>query len=957
MKKGKLTDKVILFGRDLIKGYVTDKKYNNYFYSLSPWQMISLEEKTNEWFMWNMDWFEAIGLTQVQKTKGRILRNRRLASGILDPYDYVASEGDFSHLTNIIVPENNYDPLQQFYPIAPPIFKVLQGEFQKRDNHIQVECVDKYSIDEKVQYKEDLVKKAVMDYEKGLKEQALNKLGISFIPEEQLKGAPQDQVQQQTQMNQQFENEMNLHMKLIESEQKFKTYKHRMELWGQHILDIDSSRFYMDELESEGFGELLCNAREFWHIDLLEDDYRVELLDSANCFWHKTSNIKYISEGDYFGWFQDMTVGDIINKLGDKLTEEDFETIKSFLASTINITGTSGLLTNDQKAFSDAYYDTSQPYPFGAKNPALENTKERIYYENFLKENFQNYNPSTYEVLDQQGVSSYAPNMPKIFKVVRVYWRSQRKVGLLTKIDKSGVPLPGVWVDENFVITEKPIYDKSVSKAESKENLVYGEHIDWEWRNEWRHGIKIARNLLNKFWNSYTGEFNPIYIDGQPVKFQFKGKNNNMECLPPVEGFVAHMKGIREVSLIDLIAPYQVTYNICENKVPQIMARDFGKLMYHNQATIARNSPGQKTTDDYIVDFYNKVLETKIVPGNIDKDVVQALGANAGQVPQVIDMSIINEAMVYKQVGRMIKEDAYEALGITRQRLGQQKASETATGIEGAVNFSESQTEPLFTQHSNDLMPRVYQRMLEAAQYYLYVSKESRVMYRNSHEENVLLEVENMDGLLRDYNVRATNKPKVKVLKEKLEQLFLSDNTLEATSLERAEVISSRSVSEIMEKLRKAQARKEEMDREKMEREQEMQDKQIQAEKERLDAELKNTNEQNQLDRESQERIASLRMLMGMQTDVNANSVPDSQDNLDYYLKQQQIENQSTQTSNKLDFEKQKQKEMLELENKKLSVKQNIEQKKLAASLANQTSKDDKALNKSIAQSQGVINK
>lgn len=953
MKKAKLTDKVIVFGRDLIKGYVTEKKYNNYFYSLSPWQMISLEEKTNEWFMWNMDWFEAIGLTQVQKSKGRILRNRRLASGILDPLDYMAHEGDFSHLTNIVTPDG-YDPLQQFYPIAPPVFRVLLGEYQKRDNHIQVECVDKYSINDKIVYKEDLVRKAVLDYEKQLKQSALEKLGIVPASDEEIQQLAKEEQGRQQEMNKQFEQEMSLHMKLVESQEKFKTYKHRMEQWGQHILDIDSSRFYMDELESEAFGETLINARSFWHIDLLENDYKVELINAANAFWHKTANVKYVSEGDYFGWFEDMTVGDIINKLGTKLNEEQFETIKSFLASTINITGSSALLTNDQKAFSDAYYDTSQPYPFGAKNPALENTKERIYYENFMKQNFENYNPSTYEILDQNGSNSYAQNMPKIFKVCRVYWKSQRKIGWLTKIGKDGVPLPGIWVDENFKVTEKPIYDKSVTKEETKNNLVYGEHIDWEWQNEWRHGIKIARNLLNKFWNSYTGEFNPIYIDGNPVKFQFKGKDDVYQCYPPVEGCVMHLKNVRDVSLIDMLAPYQISYNICENKAVQIMARDWGKVLYHNQATIPRNTPGAKTSDDYIADFYNKILDTKIIPGNIDKDVIQTLGANAGQVPQVIDMSIIREALDYKQLGRMIKEDAYETIGITRQRLGQQKASETATGIEGAVNYSEVQTESLFTQFTDHLMPRVYQRMLEAAQYYLYMNKESRVMYRNSHEENVLLEVENMDGLLRTYNVFATNKPKVKVLKEKLEQLFLSDNTLEATALDRAEVLSSRSVSETMNKLRKAQARKEQLDEQRYQQEQELEQQKLEEERKRLEMELKNTNEQNQLDRESAERIAALKMLSGMQTDVNANTMPDAQDNLNYYIKEQQMLNQDKTNTEKLNFEKQKHEEMLNLENKKLTSKQIIEQKKLAVAIANQNAKDDKALNKKIAKSQGV---
>jgi len=222
--------------------------------------------------------------------------------------------------------------------------------------------------------------------------------------------------------------------------------------------------------------------------------------------------------------------------------------------------------------------------------------------------------------------------------------------------------------------------------------------------------------------------------------------------------------------------------------------------------------------------------------------------------------------------------------------MRRQKASETATGINGAINYSEVQTESLFVQHSVHLMPRVYQRMLEAAQFYLYQNKTSKVAYRNSEEQNQLMEIENLDNLLRDYNVRATNKPRLKFLKEKLEQLFLQDNTLEATPLDRAQVMTSVSVNEILNKLKEAQAKKEIMDEEKQKHEQEMQQANINAQREALERELANTNEQNRLDRESAEKIARLRELAGLQTDVNANAIPDSQDNLDYYMKMQHME-------------------------------------------------------------------
>lgn len=927
-KKGKLTDKLIVFGRDLIKGYTLNNQYSNFFSTVSPWQMISLEEKTEEWMRWNLDWFEFMGLSQVNKNKPRILRNRRMASGILDPNDYIAREGEHSHLTSILLDEDNYDPLQQFYPLAPPIVGVLMGEFEKRDKSVQIECTDPYTINEKIQYKQDLLNGSIHQYELFMKEKALKEIGIFQVPDEVLQQSQDPKLQE---MNSKYQQQMYLQKRLIESEQKYKTYKHKMEEWGQHVLNVDTMRFNSEELESEAFKECITNAKEFWHIDLMEDDYKLEFLDSANCFWHKSPNIKYVSQGDYFGWFEEMTMGDIVNKLGKKMTNEQFDHFADYLNRTMTNIHSGAILTNDQKAYADAYYDATKPDPFGRKNPAIEDIKERKYWENF-ENNFKN--ASSYEML--AGLEKNA-GQPKIFRVMRLYWKSQKKIGWLTKIGKDGVPIPGMWIDENFKVTENPIYDFTVTKEKTKENLVYGEHIDWEWINEWRHGIKISANIstTNTFWRGTIGEFQPIYIDGLPVKFQFKGKNNVYESYPPIEGCEFNTKGIRPVSFIDLLSPFQITYNICENKKASIMVNDFGKILAHNQATIPRNRPGNVGSQDYINDFYDEIARTKILPTNVDKDIIQLIGQNANQIPQVVDMSLVNEALQYDQLGKLIKEEAMEAIGVTRQRMGQQKASETATGINGAINYSEVQTESLFVQHSVHLMPRVYQRMLEAAQFYLYQNKTSKIAYRNSEEQNQLMEIENLDNLLRDYNVRATNKPRLKFLKEKLEQLFLQDNTLEASPLDRAQVMTSVSVNEILNKLKEAQARKEVMDEEKQKHEQEMQQAQIDAEREALEKQLMNENEQKRLDRESNEKIAMLRELAGLQTDVNTNSIPDSQDNLDYYMKMQQMESSNKLSKDKLGFDKQKHQDSLNLEREKLMAKKAIEDKKLQIAKTN----------------------
>jgi len=279
-KKAKLTQKLIVTSRDIIKGAVTKFNNNNFLLNVSPWQMVSLEEKTNDWFKWNMDWFESIGWVQMNKEHKKVIKNRKMAAGILDPEDYTQGS-DYNELVDI-VENGRKDPLQMFYPLAPPVINVLRGEFLKRDNKMQITCVDPQSISDKLEYKESLVEDIVMQNAIQLKQQALERLGI-------LESNPQTKDQ--------YSSELENVKKLQEANKKFKSYKHRMEEWGQHILNVDSERFNMEELELEAFTESLCNSKEFWHIDLLEDDYKIEFLDNSHCFWHKSHNVKYISDG------------------------------------------------------------------------------------------------------------------------------------------------------------------------------------------------------------------------------------------------------------------------------------------------------------------------------------------------------------------------------------------------------------------------------------------------------------------------------------------------------------------------------------------------------------------------------------------------------------------------------------------------------------------------------------
>ena len=113
------------------------------------------------------------------------------------------------------------------------------------------------------------------------------------------------------------------------------------------------------------------------------------------------------------------------------------------------------------------------------------------------------YGDDVIEKLLGEGQETYDPGMNDLLRVTTAYWKSQRKLGHLTKILENGEVMTEV-ITEEYKVTDKPIYDNRLIKNKNKDTLVFGEHIDWIWINEVWGGIKIGPNIP-----SYWGMNNP----------------------------------------------------------------------------------------------------------------------------------------------------------------------------------------------------------------------------------------------------------------------------------------------------------------------------------------------------------------------------------------------------------------------------------------------------------------
>lgn len=869
----------LIWGADLYKGWKAPKDFllNGSINDIMPFQFLTLEEKTHDWVKAVADFYEMVGWLNVERKIPRMERNYMMRHGDLNHSDYIAypTESEYHRAINFITPQESYSPLEQFYPIAPNLVDVLRGEYIKRDNTWSVEAIDPYShaqvLEEKRQrFEELLYQQAAVE-----KQQTLAKMGLS-------QGTDPDAYQQQMQQfSQQMQN--------IEFE--IKNFRTTGVKWAEKVLKVHEKRYNLHELDPDGFESGLITDSEFWHIDLLDDNFKIELLNPIYCDYHKRKSTKYVSDGDYFLWFDWMSSGDVVNKLGRRMKEEDLLKLKDIYVKSSNI-----MVADQFKNRQDGYYDYNKTWKEATDlNPVMNDAMlgQELAYNYMRTPNFDhNISPDIFN----PAFGKLKNGHPQMFRIMRLYWRSMKRIGWLTKIDRDGTVHPPDWVDENYRVTIDPKYDKSVRKEETKDNLIYGEHIDWNWATEWRHVIKISPNQKHSFWLNSQNTLESIYIDGAPVKFQFKGINNPLDALPPVEGCVFSHINTKAHSFIDRIRATQILYNICMNKIPKKFLKDYGNKLTIDKRTLPTNNlsqdvmvDGKKVSIprvDPLEEYEERLRESDIITYDINRESIGGLGQPT--LPQVVSMSTVQEAQLYFQLAQEIKWEAGELVGVTRQRTGGQKASETAYSVQQGINYSETQTEKYYEQHGN-LMQRVRQRMLDAAQYYSTFQETAQDMYLNESDENIMLSIIGMENLLPHYNINLVSKASVRSKLQLVSQFLQNENTLDILPSKKISALVEESLPKLLSLIREGEL--EAMQKEEAQRQQDQQqfEAQLQQQQQQHEEQLTHDDKQAELNRQKDIQVAEIRALGGIQTDVNADSIPDAQSNLNNLFKQQEI--------------------------------------------------------------------
>ena len=900
------------------------KTENNRIGSITqPLQFLSKKDKDDEWAAWNLDWLELQGLRQIRRNARRLMKNYKLAKGVIDKTDYIIEDdNDYRDIVELLTKEDSSALELKFYPIIPNVINVLVAEFAKRSTKLTYRAVDEFSYNEMMEQKRAMVEETLLSDAQAKVTAALLEQGLDPESEEAQQQLAPDNLKS-----------------LPEIEQFFKKdYRSMVEQWATHQHKVDTERFRMDELEERGFRDMLITDREFWHFHMMEDDYEVELWNPVLTFYHKSPDIRYISQSNWVGKTDMLTPADVIDKYGYLMDEEQLESLEAVYpirSAGYNIGG----LQND-----GSFYDGTKSHDWNSQMPSLGYRQ----YTSFMAGNILDGNDVINEIL-AEGEDYNNQGDLYLLRVSTVYWKSQRKVGHLTKIVESGEVTNEI-ITEDYQVTDQPIYDTRLFKNKTKENLIFGEHIDWIWINETWGGVKIGPNISSYWGMNNSDGFSPMYIGVNrkkigPLKFQFKGDNSLYGCKLPVEGAVFSDRNTKSTALIDLMKPYQIGYNIVNNQIADILVDELGTIIMLDQNTLPRHSLGEDWGKGNYAKAYVAMKNFQMLP--LDTSITNTENALNFNHFQKLDLSQTERLMGRVQLANHFKNQAYEVIGVNPQRMGQQLSQMTATGVEQAASASYAQTEVYFIQHADYLMPRVHQMRTDLAQYYHSTTPSTRLTYITGNDEKVNFEINGTELLLRDLNIFCTTTANHRAILEQLKQMAMQNNTTGASIYDIGKVVQSDSIAELNTVLKSTEQKQQQQKQAEMQQQQQMQEQQLQQQQEIEKMKIDSIAAENEKNRQRDILVAEIRAAgYGAMADIDKNEISDYRDAMKDIKQTEQYQQQTELQRNKQNNDMIKHGQKLSLEEQKLQTQKEIADKQLQIAQENKNKYDLEKSNK-----------
>jgi len=652
------------------------------------------------------------------------------------------------------------------------------------------------------------------------------------------------------------------------------SYTSIAEKWANHILTATKADFNLKEKSEEAMRDLLITNREAFHI--FEDNsklgFNIEVANPKNTWFLTTPDKKYTSDptgrnqGAYAaGTVQVMELSEIIESIPD-LTKEEIDHLRSSLQDYGLINVRESNLGNPDAipGQESVMYDTFDPLVL----------QTRMIIESEMKENSDG-------LQDFLGLTSNVSSFGYKYVVVRSYWASKKKIGKLTFEDELG-NRQSMIVDENYKSGTIPT---QIS-------------LEWGWINQWYQGIKIGPDIYHM----------------KPFK---------LLDYCPIIGLNHEIKNTEGRSLVDLMKPFQVIYNICMNQMYRLLEKEIGNVASVNIRRVPRVKDGDAQDD---IDIWELEARERGIMFDDDSPENTKAPVTNQSVARNVDLTRTNEIQSRYNLAIQVKNECWELIGMSKQRMGAVSASESATGTNTAMQQSYNQTEPLYVAHEY-LLRQLYQAIIDASLYTESKNPQSTISYINSQGTSAFVQVNGTDLKFRDLKVFPTNSPADNQAFNEMKLLTQAMLQNGASIYDVSMLYTTNSIREIKKAFKRLKEQQEQQQQQAAQQKQQELDQQNQqaqaalANAQQMQQEQQAHDDyQKQLDRLSKEKIAIIQATgFGKveSEDVDKNAVPDvleasklsheqNKADKDFNAKMADIHSKNKQSNDKLALEREK---------------------------------------------------
>ena len=661
-------------------------------------------------------------------------------------------------------------------------------------------------------------------------------------------------------------------MSMEEVKDELDSYTSVAEKWANHVLTCQKAEFNLKEKSEDAFRDMLISGREYYHIyeDNSKLGYNIEVANPKNTWFLTTPDRKYISDptgraiGAYAaGTVQVMELSEIIESVPD-LTKEEIDHLRSSLQDygLINVRESNLGNPDVTPGIDSVTYDTYDPLVL----------QTRMMIESEMKENNDG-------LKDFLGLTSNVSSFGYKYVVVRSYWLSKKKIGKLIYMDEMG--------NEQSTLVDESYKSGTIPTQQS---------LEWGWINQWYQGTKVGPDIYHI----------------KPYKLL-------NYC--PIIGITYEVKNTESKSLVDLMKPFQVIYNVCMNQLYKLLEKEVGKVYLTSirHVPIPKDGDAQDALDVWEMEARNRGVVF------IDDSPENLKSPSSFNQHREIDLTRTQEIQSRYNLAQQIKAECWELIGMSRQRMGSVSASESATGTNVAIQQSYSQTEPLFVAHEY-VMGQLYQAIIDASLYVESAKPQSTLSYITSEGESAFVQVNGSDLKFRDLKVFLTNRPEDTQMFNELRQLAQPLMQNGGSLYDVIELYSSKSMRQMKKVFKTLRDQQIAMEQQKAQQEQQRIEQQGQIAEAQMaqaqsmkDQDVANENYQNELDRINKKEIALIaaESKSGPLSDLDVSGVPDvleisklSNDQMkaakDYDIKMAQINSDNRKEMQKLQIEREK---------------------------------------------------